>query len=183
MASTGTSLAGQRRLGLLRVPPLLRQGGAAALILFALVGLWWTAAPPALGGRTTIVTVDGTSMLPDYKRSDLVALRPATKYHVGDVVGYRSTMLHRIVMHRIVAVHQGHYILKGDNNTFTDPEQPTDARVVGRATLHLPAAGSAIQWLRKPWLLALLAAAAVLVLGLDIRREPAEDTPTKEATR
>ena len=33
-------------------------------------------------------------------------------------------MLHRVVLHRIVANHNGHYTFKGDNNSFTDPEQP-----------------------------------------------------------
>jgi signal peptidase I len=170
--------SGQTRARTVRVLPLLRHGGAAALILLALAGLWWAAAPPALGGATTIVTVDGTSMLPHYKRSDLVALRPTSHYRIGDVVGYHSSMLHRIVMHRIAAIHNGHYTFKGDNNSYTDPEQPSRADIVGKEAVHLPAAGNAIQWLHKPWLLALLAAAAVLVLGLDIRREPTNEART-----
>jgi signal peptidase I len=183
MTSLAQASAGQTRTRQLRVPPLLRHGVAAALTLTALAGLWWAAAPPALGGTTTVVTVDGTSMLPHYKRSDLVALRPANTYKIGDVVGYHSTMLHRVVMHRIVAIHNGHYTFKGDNNSFIDPEQPTRASIVGKAALHLPAAGNAIQWLHKPWLLALLAAAAVLALGVDIGRDPATKTTTNEDPR
>jgi signal peptidase I len=157
------------------VPSLLRHGGAAALTLLALAGLWWATAPPALGGKTTIVTVDGTSMLPQYKRADLVALRPVSHYKVGDVVGYRSSMLHRVVLHRIVGIKNGHYTFKGDNNSFTDPDQPTRADLVGKDAVHLPALGNVLQALRKPWLLALLAALAVLTLGVDIRRDPGND--------
>ena len=146
-------------------------------MLLALAGLWWAAAPPALGGETTMVTIDGSSMLPHYKRSDLVVLRRAPNYKVGDVVGYESSMLHRVVLHRIVANHNGHYTFKGDNNSFTDPEQPTRADLAGKAAIHLPAAGNALQWLRRPWVLALLAALAVLTLGVDIRRD-AGDKPT-----
>ena len=147
-------------------------------MLLSLAGIWWVAAPPALGGNTTMVTVDGTSMLPHYKRSDLVFLRRASDYKVGDVVGYRSSMLHRVVMHRIVSIHNGHYTLKGDNNTFTDPEQPATGALVGRTAVHLPAAGNAVEWLHKPWLLALLAALAVLTLGLDISRSQNGANPT-----
>lgn len=172
------SAAGRTQTHKLRVLPLLRHGGAATLTLFALAGLWWVVSPPALGGKTTLVTVDGTSMLPHYKRSDLVALRPAAHYTVGDVVGYRSAILHRVVIHRITAIHDGHYTFKGDNNSFTDPEQPTRADLVGKDAIHLPAAGNALQRLRRPWILATLAALAVLALGIDIRRDPrTEATP------
>jgi len=163
------------------MPPLLRDGGAAALTLLAIAGLWWGAAPPALGGGTTMVTVDGTSMLPHYRRADLVALRHATHYEVGDVVGYRSSMLHRVVMHRIVGIQDGRYTLKGDNNSFTDPEQPIRTDLVGKDAIHLPVAGNALQWLRRPWILALFAAAAVLTLGVDIRRDHGDTATADEA--
>jgi signal peptidase I len=157
------------------LPPLLRHGGAAALTLFAFAGLWWAAAPPALRGTTTLATVDGTSMLPRYKRSDLIALRRHPRYHVGEVVGYQSTMLHRIVLHRIVAIHNGHYTFKGDNNNFTDPEAPMIRDLVGAQALHLAGAGEAIAWLHKPWFLASLTAVLVLSLGIDIRPHTTRD--------
>ena len=170
------SASGTRRRTLVNVPPLLRQGGAAALTLLALAGIWWAAAPPALGGRTTIVTVDGSSMLPRYRRSDLIALRPHRRYHVGDVVGYQSAMLHRIVLHRIVAIHNGRYTFKGDNNTFTDPETPTIRNLVGAEAVHLPGAGKAIAWLHTPWLLALLAALLIASFGIEIRPDTTRDS-------
>jgi hypothetical protein len=36
----------------------------------------------------SFATVDGTSMLPTFQRSDLVALRTTDTYRVGDVAGY-----------------------------------------------------------------------------------------------
>ncbi len=172
MTALAPATGGHSGTSPLRVPSPLRHGVAAALTVLVLAAAWWLAAPPALGGQTTIVTVDGTSMLPHYKRSDLVILRPTGAYRVGDVVGYRSLLLHRVVLHRIVAIHNGHYTFKGDNNSFTDPEQPTQHDLIGRQALHLPAVGSAIGWLQKPGLLALLAALAILGLGLDSGRAP-----------
>lgn len=35
----------------------------------------------------------------------------ASRLRVGDVVGYRSGMLHRVVLHRIVAIKDDRYVL------------------------------------------------------------------------
>ncbi len=163
-------------------PPSLRLDRAAArtgarlgLTLVVLGATWWFLAPAQLGGRTTFTTVDGTSMLPTLEPSELVLLRRASAYRVGDVVGYRSTLLHRLVLHRIVAIHGGRYTFKGDNNSFTDPDHPTRGLLVGKRWLRIPAAGRAVGVLHVPAVVAALAAALVLVVGLG-GRSPATTT-------
>ena len=145
----------------------LRLATGVALTLAVLGVTWWLLAPPQLGGSTAFVVVDGTSMLPHLHRSDLVALRPSSRLRVGDVVGYRSAMLHRVVLHRIVAIKGDRYVLKGDNNSFIDPEQPRRSELVGKLWFHVPLAGRAIGVLHVPWVLATLAALLVLAVGLD----------------
>ena len=98
--------------------------------------------------------------------SDLVALRPQHTYRVGDVVGYRSTLIHRVVLHRIIAIHDGRYVFKGDNNSFTDPDRPTRSQLVGRLWLHVPSAGRLILQLHRPTVAAGLAIVLVLAAGL-----------------
>ena len=49
-------------------------------------------------------------------------VRPADDYKVGDIVAYRSTMLHVVVLHRIIAIKGDRYVFKGDNNDFVDPD-------------------------------------------------------------
>ncbi len=129
-------------------------------------GYWWYVAPPPLGGATTFVTVDGTSMLPKLRLSDLVALRPQHTYRVGDVVGYRSGLIHRVVLHRIIAIHDGRYVFKGDNNSFVDPDRPTRSQLVGRMWLHVPSAGRLVLQLYRPPIAAAIAILLVLVAGL-----------------
>lgn len=146
---------------------LVRAIAGAALTVAVIAAAWWALAPPALGGSTSLVTVDGASMLPHYHRSDLVALRPSTTIEVGDVVGYRSALLDRVVLHRVVAIRGDHLIFKGDNNTFIDPDRPTRADVVGKLWFSVPAAGRAIGVFRAPWAIAALAAFLVLAVGLD----------------
>jgi signal peptidase I len=131
-----------------------------------LAGGWWAVAPPQLGGGTSFVIVDGTSMLPRLRGEDLVVLRGSGSYRVGEVVGYRSALLHRVVLHRIVAISHGRYTFKGDNNGFVDPERPTREGLVGRMWLHVPAGGRAVGVLRVPWIVGALAALLVLALGL-----------------
>ena len=127
---------------------------------------WWLLAPPAVGGSTSFVMVDGTSMLPKLHRDDLVILRRSDSYRVGDVVAYRSTLLQRIVLHRIVAVEDGRYTFKGDNNAFLDSENPTQADLVGKLSLHIPIAGRIVPFMHVPWIVGVLAALLVLAVGL-----------------
>ena len=131
---------------------------------------WWLLAPPALGGSTSFTTVDGTSMLPALRRSDLVALRPVATYRVGDVVGYRSALIGRVVLHRIVAIRGDRFVFKGDHNSFIDPDRPARAQLVGKLWFHVPSAGRAVDALHIPWVVAAIAALLVLALGTGGRR-------------
>ena len=142
----------------------------ATSVVFTLVVLgatWWFVAPQQLGGSTAFVVVDGTSMLPYLHRSDLVVLRQTSKPRVADVVGYRSALLDRVVLHRIVAVNGDQYAFKGDNNAFVDAEQVGRSQLIGTVWFHVPSAGRAIGVLHVPWVLAALAALFVLVVGLE----------------
>ena len=134
--------------------------------LVVLGAAWWLLAPQQLGGATAFVVVDGTSMLPHFHRSDLVILRRSSRPHVGDVVAYRSALLDRVVLHRIVGIKGGRYAFKGDNNNFIDPDRPGRSQLIGKVWFHVPSAGRAIGALHVPWVLASLAALFVFAVGL-----------------
>jgi signal peptidase I len=138
----------------------------------AAAAAWWFLAPPALGGRTSLAIVDGSSMYPTFERNDLVFIRPSSTYRVGDVVAYHSTLLRRVVLHRVVALHDGRYTFKGDNNHFLDPEQPTSGAFIGKRWFRVPAAGRLATFLHTPWIAAVLAALLVLAWGLSGAPEP-----------
>ncbi len=138
----------------------------ATRILGALAGLaalalaWLLLAPPALGGKTSIVITSGNSMEPKLHQGDLVIVRQRSSYGVGDVVLFRSTTLGREVLHRIVAVEDGRFVTKGDNNDYRDPGRVSPGEVNGGAVLLVPGAGKPVAWLRHP----LNAAMALFVL-------------------
>ena len=144
----------------------------AAAFVIVLAVAWWYFAPTQLGGSTRYVITHGTSMEPRFHTGDLAIVRPADHYKVGEIAAYWSTMLHTVVLHRIIAVHGDHYVFKGDNNNFIDPIQPARAQLLGTLWLHLPRAGAFLDLLHGPAVAATLCAALgfVLLFGLGERR-------------
>jgi signal peptidase I len=137
----------------------------AGVWLAALACLWLYLAPVDLGGSTTYVVTDGTSMEPQFHAGDLALIRSQDSYRVGDVVAYRSNAFHTIVLHRIVRIAGAHYVFKGDNNNFLDFEHPTGSQLIGALWLHIPGVGSRLESLRSPELVGILIAVATLLLS------------------
>lgn len=143
----------------------------AVVLVFAGLG-WFYLAPTQIGGSTSYMITHGISMEPLLHTGDLVLVRPASSYHVGEVVAYHSTLLHTVVLHRIISIHDGHYTFKGENNDFIDPTHPTRALLVGRMWLHIKHGGEVLDWLHKPWVAAGLTGgvAMLLLFGGDRQR-------------
>lgn len=124
----------------------------SALLLLGLVAFW----PSAAGGSTSFVTTTGNSMAPRLQEGDLVVVRRAPSYEVGDAVAYHSDTLDTTVLHRIVARQGGRFVLQGDNNDFLDPDEPTPEKIIGRQWLHVPGGGVWLDRATHPLVLALL---------------------------
>ncbi|HEX3615832.1 MAG TPA: signal peptidase I [Solirubrobacteraceae bacterium] len=144
---------------------------SASVLVLAGLG-WFFLAPTQIGGSTSYMITHGISMEPLLHTGDLALIRPADSYHVGEVVAYRSTLLHTVVLHRVIAIHHGHYTFKGENNDFIDPTHPTKSLLLGRMWLHIPHGGTVLLWIHKPWVAALLTGgvAMLLLLGGDRQR-------------
>ncbi len=142
----------------------LRSRLASVAFVILVAAAWLYLAPTQIGGATTYLTTSGTSMEPRFHAGDLALIRPADRYSVGEVVAYRSTLLHTIVLHRIIARDGDRYVFKGDHNNFVDPTQPRRSELVGALWLRIPAAGRVLGWLHSPPVVALLVGAIVLLL-------------------
>jgi signal peptidase I len=101
-------------------------------------------------GVVRLVTTHGVSMEPRFHTGDLAVIVRAPSYHVGEIVGYYSPLLHIIVLHRIVAEHAGRFTFKGDNNSFLDPLKLPSSYVRGSLLLHIPDGGTVLGWFRTP---------------------------------
>jgi len=133
------------------------------ILLAGLAAIWIAFAPVKMGGHAFYVMVNGLSMEPNYHTGDLVIVRQAETYQVGDVVTYRDAEMNAYVIHRIIGSEQGHLILRGDNNSWVDAYHPTHDEIVGKQWIHAPKAGTIVQWFRKPLNLSL---ATVLLGGI-----------------
>src|SRR5262245_12527421 len=115
----------------------------------------------------------GRSMAPRFHAGDLAVTRRASAYGVGDVVLYRSAVLRRPVLHRIVAIRHGRYFFKGDHNDFVDPGYVTRDGLVGKLWLHVPRAGLVLGWFRTPLVSAAVAGlVALLIVGVGASPAP-----------
>jgi signal peptidase I len=146
--------------------PRVRYSAIFAGLLAALsVVAWLVFLPIQFGGATAYVVINGNSMLPTYERGDLVILRREAVYAVGDIVTYFNTDINQHVIHRIVEMRDGVFVLKGDNNEWLDRETPVASRIVGKAWLHFPGMGNWLIWFQTPLGLSVLSAVIFLILA------------------
>ena len=134
-----------------------------------MVILWIEFAPLKVGGKASYVMVNGISMEPKFHGGDLVIVKSASDYRVGDIVTYRDPEMEVYVIHRIIDVEQGRFVIKGDNNAWIDTFHPTKDELVGKLWLHLPKLGQTVLWLRLPINMAFIVGGlgGVLMLGQD----------------
>jgi signal peptidase I len=140
----------------------LRVAVVTGLLVALAGGTWIYFAPIGIGGGTAYVVTHGVSMEPRFHTGDLAIVRAASTYKVGQIVAYHSSLLHEVVLHRIVAIHHGRYVFKGDNNNFLDPVHPTQSELIGRLWIHVPRVGAVLEAIRTPLGLATVAG----VIGL-----------------
>jgi len=142
----------------------------AAFIVLLVVG-WWYFAPTKIGGTTRYVVTKGTSMEPLFHSGDLAVVRPTGQYKVGEIVAYWSTLLHTVALHRIIAIHDGHYTFKGDNNHFIDPTRPTRSQLLGKLWIHVPHGGVWLNLFHTPVVAAVVCALLGLFLVFGFREQ------------
>lgn len=120
-----------------------------ALVLALLAIAFVVFAPVQIGGAASFVIINGNSMEPLYYRGDLVIARTAPAYQVGDIVIYRHPTIGPVI-HRIIGHAGDAWVFKGDNNHFIDPYQPVQNDLIGKAWIHIPSIGKALDYLRTP---------------------------------
>jgi len=140
---------------------------SAPVALGLAIVLWILFAPIQAGGRSAYVIVRGNSMEPGFHRGDLVVLRRATEYQVGDIATYQHPQIGPVI-HRIIGREGDAFVFKGDNNAWLDAYRPTQAELIGRFWLYLPSAGKIVERLRTPWAFAFLVVAIALGGGLSV---------------
>lgn len=130
-------------------------------------------------GWGTAVVMSG-SMEPTLSVNDLVVVRTAEDYAIGDIVVYESGR--SLVIHRVVDIQDETVTLKGDANNVAD-DPISEIYLKGRLVLALPHVGGLMRIVKSlPGTIVLLGA-AVLLLERSWRKEKNKDAETLDAIK
>lgn len=161
---------------------------AAAMLALALGALLWMAGarllakeePPTLFGYAPLMVLSG-SMEPALSAGDMVIIRRAREYEIGDIITF-AQQDDVLVTHRIIAREAGGCRTQGDANNTPDEALVTLPQIKGRVVWAIPRLGAALLFLRTP-------GGLVLVLGLGLalvfwpeRRQKTHRDGEEEAT-
>jgi len=138
----------------------------SVIILIPFVIYFW---PASFGGNTTIMMVQGQSMLPTILPGSLVVAKAEPEYFVGDIVAYEQVDAHRIVVHRIMEETERGFIIQGDNNPKPDTGFPKEEDVLGKVMFSTPFVGDAISLFRNPLVL-VVSAVALFAVQIEQKR-------------
>ena len=149
------------QLGLTLVLAALLLCNLYVLVAQRLLGL----AHPTIFGCSTAVVISG-SMEPTIKVNDLILIRAAERYTVGEIITYDDGT--RLVTHRIVAVTEEGFLTQGDANNAQDSQPVAPQQILGKVILTVPHMGALIGMLQTPLGLTCLVFAGFLLLELPL---------------
>jgi signal peptidase I len=110
-----------------------------------------------LGGETTVLIVQGTSMLPHILPGSLVVAKEAPPYGVDDIVAYqwKQGSATKNIVHRIIDETDKGFAIQGDNNRKKDPGFYSEDDILGRVIFATPYVGDILALFRNPVVLVL----------------------------
>jgi len=89
-------------------------------------------------GVHSFVVLTG-SMEPRINPGDMVIVRKAEQYSVGDIIAFSTRGT--IIVHRIHGLEDNQVVTKGDANNYVDPWKIDQSRIIGKAVLIIPYLG------------------------------------------
>ena len=123
------------------------------------------------------VVVTG-SMEPELSINDVIVVKTAPTYRVGDVVVYQQRNI--LVVHKIIAVDGTSITTQGTANNVADDPIHVSA-IKGRVWFHVEGAGRVVTWLRSPIGSLIVLALAAWMLIKSYANENREARAKKEA--
>ena len=140
----------------------------SVIIIIPFVIYFW---PASLGGDTTIMLVQGQSMLPTILPGSLVVAKAAPDYQIGDIVAYEQKEggSSKIVVHRIIDVDSRGFIIQGDNNPRKDVGYPTEDDILGTVLFSTPYVGDILGMFKNPYIL-VISAGIIFAIQIEQKR-------------
>lgn len=120
------------------------------------------------------------SMEPTLKVNDLVIIKEADVYAIGDIIVYQSVS--DLIIHRIVDLADGHVWTQGDANNVMDA--PIEMSMIkGKMVVRIPAVGAIARVLKTVPGTIMMLAAAIVLLELSWKKEKSKDMEDIEAIK
>ncbi len=139
----------------------------------------FTGTMPMPFGVGVSVVLSG-SMEPELSVNDLIVVKKADSFEVGDVVVYRDK--ESFVVHRIKSIDGETVVTRGDANGADDaPISVSD--IAGKLSFSVPFFGVVIRFLRSPVGIIVIIALAVLLLELSFKKEKSKDDDELDAIK
>jgi len=127
-----------------------------------------------------IAVVLSGSMEPALGIDDVILVRRADRYDVGDIVVYQSG--DTLIVHRVIARDGETLVTRGDANNAADA--PIDSSVIkGTVVAHVPGLGRVVNALKTPAGIVIVLIAAFAMTELSFRREKDQDERELEAIK
>ena len=121
---------------------------------------------------TGVAVVLSGSMEPELNVHDLVIIREAEEYKIGDIVVYQNNGM--LVIHRIVAMEGEVVCTKGDANNAEDLPIALSS-IKGKLIFTIPGVGALIQMIKTAPATILILAGAILLMEMSWRKEKEQD--------
>jgi len=120
------------------------------------------------------------SMEPELRVDDVIVVREADSYEVGDIVVYQKGST--LIVHRIIAKDGETAVTQGDANNVADAPIAIQA-IKGKVTARIPGLGVAVKALKTPVGILTVLIAAFALTELSFRREKDKDAEELEAIK
>lgn len=87
----------------------------------------------------TVLRVSSNSMIPTFKKGDVILIKKQKEYNIGDIITYEVGEQENkyLVTHRIIKKSENGYITKGDANNTQDEETIYENVIKGKLFLIL----------------------------------------------
>ncbi len=116
---------------------------------------------PTVFGYSTAVVVSG-SMAPTINVEDMVIIKKADDYKVGDIISFTNGKSR--VTHRIIEITPEGYITQGDANNSQDIAPIPVQAVTGKVIKTIPGVGNIIRFIQSPLCVMILVMIAALIM-------------------
>ena len=79
----------------------------------------------------TILKVSSNSMMPTFKKGDIIIVKKEKDYEKGDIITYKLENNY-LITHRIIEKYEDVFITKGDNNNTKDEKEVKQEDIIGK---------------------------------------------------